>query len=50
MNVERKTLVERHIGKASVRPVGIQSHGIRNKSWGRSLAGTRKQETEQERA
>jgi hypothetical protein len=41
MNIERKTLVERRIGKVSVIPVGIQSHDIRNKSWGWSLAGTR---------
>jgi hypothetical protein len=50
MNAERKTLVERHLGRASVRPVGIQSHSIRNKSWGWSLAGIRNQETGQEHA
>jgi hypothetical protein len=50
MNAEHKTLVERHIGRASVRPMGVQSHGIRNKSLGWSLASNRNQETEQEHA
>jgi hypothetical protein len=50
MNAERKTLVERHLGRASVRPMGIKPHGIRNKTWGWSSVGTRNQETEQEHA
>jgi hypothetical protein len=50
MNAERKTLVERQIGRVSVRLVGIQFHDIKNKFYGWSLAGTRNQETEQEHA